>query len=315
MTPDVVGISISFRGEGDMIKNVEEYLVKLKENLTGCDPALIQDALSDAEEYLRSALSTAMAETPDSTETSLLPSILVKYGEPAEVAAAYKEMESRTRFGFWPLRAPAKKGLFARFFSVFSDPRAWGAALYMLISGLTGTVFGLWSLFGAVISAPLLLLIIGLPTTGLFLLSLRSMALIEGRIVEAFLGVRMPRKPLFAGKKQSLSEKFKSLISESHTWKSFLYFVLLFPMGWLYCLSTLLLFFFSICFVLSPLIELALHLPLELFGYEEYTPVWLLPVVVIGGILLLPATLYLARAIGSLHSRYAKRMLVRSSGS
>jgi uncharacterized membrane protein len=35
-----------------MIKSVDEYLQLLKKELEGCDAALIQDALSDAEEHL-----------------------------------------------------------------------------------------------------------------------------------------------------------------------------------------------------------------------------------------------------------------------
>ena len=72
------------------------------------------------------------------------------------------------------------------------------------------------------------------------------------------------------------------------------------------------LFFTSISFIISPLMELVFHLPLELFGYDAYTPVWLLPVVVVAGIALLPATLHLAKFIGKLHGRFAKSMLVRS---
>ncbi|MBN1225036.1 MAG: sensor domain-containing protein [Candidatus Aminicenantes bacterium] len=294
-----------------MIDSVEEYLIKLKAELDGCDSALIQDAMSDAEEHLRSALITARDEASTGSETETLRSIIGKYGDPKEIAAAYKDMESRMALGFIPSRVPAERNFISRFFGIFSDPRAWGAALYMLISGLTGTVFGLWGILGAVVSAPLFLFIIGLPMTGLFLLSIRGIGLIEGRIVEAFLGVRMPRKPLFSRKDLSLSDKFKSLIAESHTWKSFVYIVLLFPLGWIYCLSILFFFFMSVCFILSPLLELVLHLPLELFGFEAYTPVWFLPVVVISGLFLLPITFHLAKWVGSFQGRFAKHMLVR----
>jgi len=39
-----------------MFENVHEYLEKLKKELEGCDPSLIQDALYDAEGHLRIAL-------------------------------------------------------------------------------------------------------------------------------------------------------------------------------------------------------------------------------------------------------------------
>ena len=41
-----------------MINTIEEYLSQLKEELAGNDRATIQDALSDAEEYLRNARSS-----------------------------------------------------------------------------------------------------------------------------------------------------------------------------------------------------------------------------------------------------------------
>ena len=39
-----------------MINSIEEYLRQLKKEMSGCDRATIQDALSDSEEYLRNAL-------------------------------------------------------------------------------------------------------------------------------------------------------------------------------------------------------------------------------------------------------------------
>ena len=44
------------------MNNIKDYLQELKAALAGADPATIQDALSDAEEYLTDALLTANAE-------------------------------------------------------------------------------------------------------------------------------------------------------------------------------------------------------------------------------------------------------------
>ena len=46
--------------------NIPEYLEHLRRSLAGADPALIQDALYDAEEYLRSE----MSENPGMTEAA-----------------------------------------------------------------------------------------------------------------------------------------------------------------------------------------------------------------------------------------------------
>lgn len=294
-----------------MAEKIDEFLEQLKAELRGSDPALVQDALSDAEEFLRSALETELAESPGVSEEDALRPIIEKYGEPREIALAYKELDARISSGPVSVGSPESRSGLAKFFGVFSDPRAWGACLYMMISGPIGIVFGLWAIFGGVFALLMLMFIFGLPFTGFYLLSMRGIALIEGRIVEDLLGVRMPRKPLFVKWDQSWSEKFKSLLTESHTWKSFLYFVLMFPLGLFYCLVILLLFLTSISFIASPLMELVFHLPLELFGYEAYTPVWFLPVVVVAGIVLLPSILHMAKLFGKLHGRFAKTMLVR----
>lgn len=294
-----------------MAKKVDDFLNALKTELEGSDPALVQDALSDAEEHLRTALEMDLASSPGISEDDALRSIIDKYGEPSEIATAYKELDAQIPIGLAPIRSLEKRSGLAKFFGIFSDPRAWGACIYMMISGLTGIVFGFWGIFGAMFALLMLMFIFGLPFTGLYLLSIRGIALIEGRIVEAFLGIRMPRKPLFVKQDQSWSEKFKSLVTESHTWKSWLFITLMFPLGLIYCLLILGLFLTSISFIISPLMELVFHLPLELFGYEAFTPVWFLPVVVVVGIFLLPTTLHLAKLIGKAHGRFAKSMLVR----
>ncbi len=76
-----------------MINSVEEYLQLLSKELAESDPALIQEALSDSEEYLRMALDGAMGADPSLPEAEALASIIEKYGSPGEVASAYREGE------------------------------------------------------------------------------------------------------------------------------------------------------------------------------------------------------------------------------
>jgi uncharacterized membrane protein len=45
-----------------MINSIEEYLKELRKEMAGSDRATVQDALSDAEEYLRTALDNAVSE-------------------------------------------------------------------------------------------------------------------------------------------------------------------------------------------------------------------------------------------------------------
>ena len=78
-----------------MINSVETYLSQLKRELSGCDRATIQDALSDAEEYLRNALENVNETKPGMSVIDSLPSIIQEYGTPSEIAAAYKRIEPR----------------------------------------------------------------------------------------------------------------------------------------------------------------------------------------------------------------------------
>lgn len=294
-----------------MFKNIDEYLDKLKREFKGSDPALIQDALFDAEEHFRTALEESEEITPGISEAEALQPLIERYGMPSEVASAYKEIESRIQPA---LASPEKQAIRSRrvtFFGVVADARAWGAFLYMLISGLTGCIYGMWTLMGASISFFSLILIIGLPLTGLFLLSIRGIALVEGRIVEELLGIRMPRKPLFVQKDLSWSEKFKALIIESHTWKTLAYMILHFPVGLLYFAGIATLFAFSLKLFLYPLWYWALSRPLITFSQPIYPPVWSIPLISVAGIVMLPLVLHLAKSVGKIHGRFAKFMLVR----
>lgn len=292
-------------------KGLDEYLNQLRKELKGSDPALIQDALSDAEEYLRSALDTAKKEAPHIEDSEALLSILDKYGSPSEVAAAYRKIEAHLKPVLAPPTQPDTRPFLSRFFGIICDFRAWGAFLYMLFAVLTGSIFGLWVLFGSVLSLFSMILVLGVIITGLFLLSVRGISLIEGRIVEALLGMRMPRKPVFLRRGLGPWAKFKSLIKDPYTWKSLIYFLLMFPLGWIYFGMSGFAFAFALSFICSPILEHVFHLPLELYGTDAFTPVAMLPVVVLAGILMIFLILHLAKFIGKKHGLYAKYMLVR----
>jgi len=295
-----------------MIKTVDEYLDQLKDALSGSDPALIQDALSDAEEYLLTAQESAQAEHPHLAKKESLQHIIDKYGAPQEIASAYREAEPFMAPSSAATKKLAKQSFLTRYFGVISDPRAWGASLYAIMSFLTGIIYGLWVLFGISLTLITLLLIIGIPVTGLFLLSVRGIALMEGRIVEALLGVRMPRKPVFVSRELGWKEKFKSLITDSHTWKSLLYMILHFPLGLVLGGITLVLFSFSLKAILYPLLDGVFGRPLITLGSQAFhTSPWLFPLVSAAGIMLFALTLHFIKMIGSIYGRFAKAILVK----
>ena len=295
-----------------MCKDVQDYLAKLKKELGGsADPALVQDALSDAETHLRTALEEELSKNPGIAEREILVPIVEKYGTPAEVAAAYLAIEPHISPALANMPLPDTRSFLGKFFGVLTESRAWGAFFYMLLAFVPGIIFGGWALFAGLISAFSLLFIIGLPIFGLFLLSLRGIALLEGRIVEALLGVRMPRRPLFLKKGISWSDRYIALVKDKYSWRALLYAVLLFPLGLIFTGLFSLLFVFSLGFITSPILELVFRIPLDLFGDNVFTPVWFLPIVCLSGFILLPLTFHLAKLFGKIHGRFAKSMLVR----
>jgi len=294
-----------------MSHDIKTYLEELKRELEGMDTALVQDALSDAEEFLTTAVEDGLASHPGETDANVLGGIIDKYGTPAEVAAAYRGMESPFPGLVRPARpSKTKKGL-SEYFGVITDLKAWGSFLYMVLSFVTGSVYFGWALVGASFSAMSLILIIGIPLASLFLLSVRGLALLEGRVVEALLGTRMPRKPLFVSPNLRWVDKLKALFTESVTWRSLLYMIIQLPLGYIYFGLSAALLTFSLALITSPVVELTIHKPLELLGGETFTPVWLLPFLSAAGFFLLALTLHLAKWVGKVHGRWAKSMLVR----
>jgi hypothetical protein len=320
-----------------MINTIEQYLAELKYELAGSDRATMQDALSDAEEYLRTALDAALRDNQQVAQAAALASIIERYGQPKEVAAAYKELESRTPPAFArqvqqeirplaptapipplpprPPIAPAvpdTRNFLAKFFGVFTDPRAWGSFFYLMLSMFIGIAYFTWAVTGISLSAGLLILVIGLPIFGLFLISFRGIAIVEGRLIEALTGVRMPRRPLFTRKDIGWWQKFKNLFTERQTWTAALYMILLLPLGIIYFTVFVTLIACSLGLIFKPVAELVFGLPSFTIGdYGYFTPTWLLPFATIAGILLLPAIMHLARYVGKLHGGFAKAMLVR----
>ncbi len=295
-----------------MYKNVSEYLAKLKKELgQSVDRALIQDALSDAETHLRNALDEELSKNPNASEEKLLIPLIEKYGTPAEVASAYRAMEPHISHAPSRPSRTVRHSLLGKFFSVLTESRAWGAFVYLVFAFIPGILFGGWALFAGFASASMLVFIIGLPLFGGYLLSLRGIALLEGRIIEALLGVRMPQRPQFFQKGSGWWDKFRALVRDPYSWKALVYFALLFPLGFIYSALFSLLFTLSLSFVLSPVLELVFRLPLDLVGDNVFTPLWLLPFVCLGGFFLLPLTFHLAKLFGRFHGRFAKSMLVR----
>ena len=319
---------------------IPEYLEQLRAALSGADPAMIQDALYDAEEYLRSEL----AEQPGKSEAEVIAGVAGSYGAPEEVAEIYRETEVTVNRALraprpatrWvaatpvvaaaattasvesatavpPVRESAQRSLLARFFGVALDPHTYGALFYMLLSLATGVFFFTWVVTGLTLSVSLLILIIGIPILLLFLGSVRVLSLVEGRIIETMLGVRMPRRPTYTDRSQGWLQRIGAMFSDSRTWLTMLYFVLMLPLGTLYFTLATTLLSVALSLMFAPMAALVFGHPFGIWvdGVNVGDAFWLWPVSITVGVLLLFGTLHLARGIGKLHGAIAKQLLVR----
>ncbi|WPU54957.1 sensor domain-containing protein [Stenotrophomonas acidaminiphila] len=313
---------------------IPEYLEQLRAALAGADPAMVQDALYDAEEYLRSEL----AEQPGRSEAEVIAGVAGSYGAPEEVAEIYRETEVTVNRALRtplpgrrppppPLATPAAgvaaaapaaptarpRPAAARFFGVVLDPHTYGALFYMLLSLVTGVFFFTWVVTGLSLSVSLLILIIGIPVLLLFLGSVRVLSLVEGRIIEALLGVRMPRRPMYTDRSQGWLARIGAMFTDVRTWLTMLYFVLMLPLGVVYFSVATTLLSTSLALVFAPLADVALDQPVGIWINDVNLGggLWVWPLSVAVGLVLLLATLHLARAIGRLHGAIAKHLLVR----
>jgi uncharacterized membrane protein len=295
-----------------MIKTIDEYLDLLKTKLDGCDSATIQDALSDAEEYLRNSLETSRTANPALEEQEALTGIVEEFGTPEEFAMEYKNIEARVRPTFAAkTRVNDNRSAAAKIFGIFADPAAWGSLVFMLVSLVTGIIYFTWVVTGLSLSVGLLVLIISLPFIGLFFLSVRGLALLEGRIVEGLLGVRMPRRPIFLDSKLSWWGRFKVLFVSKHTWLAMAYMILMLPLGIIYFSLFITLISLALATIALPFAQLFISFPLITINTTHYyvsPQIGLLSAAI--GLAIFGGTLHLAKLLGRFHGSLAKAMLV-----
>lgn len=294
-----------------MIKSIDEYLNSLKNALKGCDSATVQDALADAEEYLRTAIESGLEESDKVVEGDILDEVIEKYGTPDEIATAYRDMEERFRPPLARIKKVKQKPALTRFFDIFADPRAWGSLIYMLFALVTGIIYFTWTVTGISVGVSMIFLIIGIPIIILFLYSIRGIAFVEGRIVEAVLGERMPRRAKYTNKDTSLWYRIKDLLTDRTTWLGMLYMIIQLPLGIMYFTLMITFIATSIALIFAPIVQVLMNVSLIHIGGEYYGPPnWTLPFISIGGFLLLTINMHLAKFIGKIHGRWAKLLLV-----
>jgi len=303
-------------------QSIPEYLEQLSQALAGADPALVQDALYDAEEYLRSEL----AEQPGRSEAEVIASVASSYGAPEEVADIYRDTEVKVQTALRPPAPPPRTSLLGRFFGVAADPRTYASMFYMVLSLATGIFYFTWVVTGLSVSLSLVVVLIGIPLLILFFGSIRLLSLVEGRLVEVMLGERMPRRPLYSARGRNWLQRIGDMFTDARTWSTLLYMLVMLPLGVVYFTINVTLLSLSLSMIAAPLmVWTGMASPgahnggWTVLNWSTDTGLWTsfpliaTPLLLVAGVLLLFCSLHLFRGIGRMHGGIAKHLLVKTA--
>lgn len=281
---------------------IRAYLLQLELELERADPALRHDALLDAEDHLRAAVRAGV----DADRA------IAEYGKPAEIAAAYlatagaaasggrsasaaawrgepgavqdlleSHRDAPVRDALGGIEAPAALPAQWRVreipvLGIWADARAWGALAYFGAVGFAlSIVYFAWAIVVGSLAIGLTTVLIGVPLFIFLLGSARALCLFEGKVVELFLGVRMPRRvqPVEGADAVGFWQRIWCWLKDVRSWLSLAYLVGNFPVAVVLFAVTLAVAAVSAVLVGVPLLEvLGIHaLRLDVNGGEDVT--------------------------------------------
>ena len=181
---------------------IAEYLLQLQRELAGVDAAVAHDALVDAEAHLRAAVAAGKTPAAAVDEFGTAAEFARAYaGAPARIDAAAAAGTSATgRGSSGALRTSSRAGtpaMLARIpvLGVWFQIRAWSSLFYFLLPCFVIAVATfVWVMCVGSLALGTLPIIVGVPLAVFLLGSVRAICLAEGKVVEFFLGVRMPHR-------------------------------------------------------------------------------------------------------------------------
>ncbi len=287
---------------------ITAYLSDLKFALAGQDQALIQDALYDAEDHIRAAISESQ-ESPEAFE-----SIVQRYGTAQEIADYYCDMELAVNHALHGSKKTSTPIMENRFFSVLTDGDAYRAMIYMILAAPIGIAYFAWVTIFGLASLSASLIIIGIPFFLIFLKSMELFSLFEGRLIEMLLGQRMPRRPRYQkqvqydNKLQGWLRAIGDLLKRRRIWTTIIYLGLQAWLGLFYFMTIVTGSILSIAVFISPIVDPILHTinPANTIDIDWY---WF-PIAMPGSFITFVIILHLAKILGNQQSKLARYLLV-----
>jgi hypothetical protein len=138
------------------------------------------------------------------------------------------------------------------------------------------------------------------------------LALVEGRIIEALLGIRMPRRQAQPRPGLSIWGRFKARFTDRRGWTTTLYMILKLPLGVLSFSVFVTLLAYALQLILHPALRFLFGAPFFVINdVQFFIPLWLYPICFVAGFLDLIVILHLAKFAGKGYGAMAKAMLVR----
>ena len=249
--------------------SIEGYLARLEVALHGADPAVAHDALIDAEEHLQAAVRRGVP----------VGEAIAAYGSVEEIAEAYRSMPgsvvgahllqdrrlpsapSLDASSAQPSQEPtARRWRDVPVVGVWFDARAWGALLYLGGVGFAvATACFVWAVAIGSLAIGLLPIVLGLPVLVLLLGSARALCLVEGAVVQALLGVRMPRRvqPVHGVTDVGFWQRIWCWLKDVRSWLSLGYLYANFPVSVALFAITVTLAAVSAAMIVGPLAQIA----------------------------------------------------------
>ncbi|HRK70241.1 MAG TPA: sensor domain-containing protein [Micropepsaceae bacterium] len=293
-------------------RTIAAFLDQLRQALEGAPKGLIQDALADAEEHLRNE----MAQNPGKSEAEILVQVLTTYGSPRDVAAEYRKLDANGNGHSPAVAARAPRSLMGRIFGPVFEGRTYASILYMLLALPLGTFYFSWATTGISLSLGLMILIIGIPVTLIFIFSVRIIALVEGRIVETLLGVRMPRRLPSEVPQGPMLQRIKRMVTDRRTWTAMFYMLLMLPLGTAYFVLAVISTAFFSALMAGPIITKMSEGRYKLdFGVERLNEFVMSPqgmaTCIVLGLIGFLFFFHIARGVGRAHGKLAESLLVK----
>jgi len=179
---------------------VTEYVSHLQRELIGVDSAVAHDALVDAEAHLRAAIAAGKSPAAAIEEFGSAGDFARAYiGAPAPMLHATAGCAGATH-PHAPVASAPRGGVLAAcarlpVIGIWFRLRSWSSLLYFLVPCflISLTTF-LWVVTMGSLALGTLPILLGLPLAVFLLGSVRAICLAEGKVVEFFLGVRMPHR-------------------------------------------------------------------------------------------------------------------------